>query len=591
MEQVYNRIKSDRNLYRTLCIATTLLYPALLVLVVENTHLQSIHKLAHFVTGSAGVFLYDIFFVGAIFAGLALLLRQVWAAMFVQGMALYALSLVEYFKYDANGSHFSIADLVMAGKVSDIARFASIEVNSAMVVNLAVLIIYVLWAAFLRIKVRLKPLGAISLGASALAVLTVALSVPSIYSAMYKTFGVDYRQGYGPYSTDETFQCNMQIAFLSQNISSEITRKFDKPKNYSRQSINALLPAYGEELAAPENTPDIIIIMSEAYTDFRRFENLDVPDGTYQNFDTLAREGNKGNAMVPTFGGYTAKTEYELLFGLPVKGIQDESIPHQLFTDGKPRPTFAAYLHTLGYATSFIHPFSASFYNRDKAYRGYGFDHVLFEDDLTATQSRLGEYIDDKTLVEQIKTQLEQSSKPGLVFAVSMQNHGPYTDEPEHTLKDKRLTNTENEELGRYLYGIAQTDSALGALKSYLESRDRPAVLLFVGDHYPYLGRQGKLYKKLGKSADPYSLYQQPYLLWSNRANSREIPQQRVSAFYLPHIVADYAGLPKDRFMEDMYGMMQTTPLFTFDKGENSKDKRALMQLTYDRTRGKAYSM
>ncbi|WP_312644265.1 LTA synthase family protein [Hydrogenoanaerobacterium sp.] len=591
VEYIYNRIKADRSLDITLTILTVGIFPLMLVLVVENTHLQSLPALLRFMSGSIGVLVYDYFFVAIIFAGLALILRQVWLAMFVEGCVLYSLSLVEYFKFDANGTHFSIADLVMAGKVSDIARFTKIDINFVMVINLTILILYVLWTAFLRIRVNLPVMKSLSLGAGTLALLTAVISVPAIYTSVYKLCGIDYQPTYSPYSSDEVFQNNMQIAFLSQNISERITQKLSKPQNYSEDAIEALLPEKSESQGGDFQSPDVILIMSEAYTDFRRFDGLSVPKDTYSNFDRLSREGYKGKALVPTFGGYTCKTEFELLFGLPVKGIGNEDIPHQLFTDGSPRPTFASYLKKRGYTTSFLHPFSASFYNRDKAYKSYGFDNLYFENDFTVKQTRLGGYIDDSTLVRQIQATLKQGGdKPNFIFAVSMQNHGPYTDTNKYAIKDSRLTAEEQAEVGRYLYGIGQTDKALNELTAYLKTRSKPTVLMFIGDHYPYLGKQGALYKKLTKSVSGYSLYQQPYLLWSNYRHDYALPQERVSAFYLPHILGDYINLPKDRFLTDMQQMMRTTPQYSFDLGENSPDAQALQEFTYDRTQGEAYS-
>lgn len=591
VQRIYNRIKADRNLDRALTILTVAIFPLMLVLVVENTHLQSLPALLRFMVGSVGVLIYDYFFVAIIFAALSLILRQIWLAMFIEGGVLYVLSLVEYFKFDANGTHFTLADLVMAGKVSDIARFTKIDINYVMVLNLAILIIYVLWAAFLRIRITIPPIKSCALGASAIVFLAAIISVPTLYTNIYKLCGIDYQPSYNPYSSDEVFQKNMQIAFLSQNMSERITQKLDKPQNYSQEAIQALLPTQSKPQLGDFQSPDVVLIMSEAYTDFRRFGGLPISKDTYANFDRISREGYKGKALVPTFGGYTCKTEFELLFGLPVKGIGNENIPHQLFTDGNPRPTFASYLQEQGYATSFIHPFSASFYNRDKAYRSYGFDNLYFEDDFTVNQTRLGGYIDDSTLVRQIRTTLEQKSdKPNFIYAVSMQNHGPYTDTTKYTVKDNRLTAEEQAEVGRYLYGISQTDKALDELTSYLKTRSKPTVLMFIGDHYPYLGKQGALYKKLAKSINGYSLYQQPYLLWSNYSHNYALPQERVSAFYLPHILGDYINLPKDRFMTDMQRMMKTTPQYSFDLGENNADAVALQEYSYDRTQGKAYS-
>ena len=56
------------------------LFPVFLVLIVEMNHLQSVTTLFSFVTRHFGVFLFDVFLTGAVFAAVLALVRAAWIA-------------------------------------------------------------------------------------------------------------------------------------------------------------------------------------------------------------------------------------------------------------------------------------------------------------------------------------------------------------------------------------------------------------------------------------------------------------------------------------------------------------------------------
>ena len=56
---------------------------------------------------------------------------------------------------------------------------------------------------------------------------------------------------------------------------------------------------------------------------------------------------------------------------------------HLYVADGT--PNLGAQMKALGYDTVFLHPYLASGWNRRAVYADFGFDTVLFQDDLTDT--------------------------------------------------------------------------------------------------------------------------------------------------------------------------------------------------------------
>ena len=84
-------------------------------------------------------------------------------------------------------------------------------------------------------------------------------------------------------------------------------------------------------------------------------------------------------------------------------------------------------------------------------------------------------------------------------------------------------------------------------------------------------------------------MFDQGWLLWSNRPlDENLLPQQKVSLFYLPHLLYQQAGVGEAAFVETMLYQMEETPLYSpITAGRESE---TLDLLAYDRTLGEGYS-
>ena len=101
----------------------------------------------------------------------------------------------------------------------------------------------------------------------------------------------------------------------------------------------------------------------------------------------------------------------------------------------------------------------------------------------------------------------------------------------------------------------------LAELTEFYSAQEEPVLLLFFGDHLPYLGDNRQGYIELGLSAaeiyggeDPYAAYTAPFLLWCNEAAAQELDFEaaiealelpgdgRISACYLGAAVLELCG-------------------------------------------------
>lgn len=170
-------------------------------------------------------------------------------------------------------------------------------------------------------------------------------------------------------------------------------------------------------------------------------------------------------------------------------------------------------MKALGYDTVFLHPYLASGWNRRAVYADFGFDTVLFQDDLTDT-SLIREYISDQSDYESLIRLYEKKEKgqPLFLFNVTMQNHSGY-DKPwdglERTAELTGVLAGRFPTVDQYLSLIKQSDNAFRYLINYFSQVEEPTMILLFGDHQPQVATSFYT-KMLGGSEDTWGRRHRP---------------------------------------------------------------------------------
>jgi len=588
MKKMLNLLKNirEKNAVRFggLKIAMVFAFPVFLTLMTEMAHLNGVTALIGFVAAKPGVIVFDVLVVSVIYAAFLFISRSAFFSAAFCSVFFFLFSAIEFFKYESNGMHFDVADIFMAPDLGKIASFAPIRPTAGLVTALVCLVLYAASLFMLNIKLPVrKRIGAIS-GICALVAFVGVVASKPVYKAIYSFFEINNEKDVNIFTSEEKFDDNMLIAGLTESISRQFENILSPPPEYSLEAVGKILELGGATKTAVTNdSPDIIVVMCEAFCDMRRVEGISVPDGVYAGFDYVAGSANaySGRAVVPAFCNGTAKTEFELLFGLPVKSLNNPFVPHQLLKlDGKTKETFAKYYKEAGFSTAYVHPFVKNFYNRGRTYEEYGFDNLVFMDDFNVPLTRKNGYIDDASVFRQILKLLDESEAPMYVHATTMQNHKPYvTEEYGGT------------ELDYYLELAEATSNSLKDFCNALSQREHPAIVLFIGDHLPYFGIEDDIYRDAGYTADNCgSLYEQSFLMFANYAVDYGVmPSGDVSAFYLPHLLNVCAGEPENGFTDAMLSKMRMIPVYA-DTDKVVGNDAELDMLTYDRTLGEGYS-
>lgn len=295
--------------------------------------------------------------------------------------------------------------------------------------------------------------------------------------------------------------------------------------------------------------PDIVVIQSESFFDpriVRGYENTDLTP----NLTRLAAEGMSGPLHVPTYGGGTIRTEFEVLTGLSLRYFSNMQFPY-LQLNEKVVPSMVRTLRAHGYETVAIHGNDPTFWNRNTAFKVLGFDRFVSQSSFPPNAPMDGKYMADSAMTDEIMAQLKDAGPPQFLFAISLEAHGPYDVEPnDRALRDAipvpaTVGAKDKVEVQNYLYHMQHADEELGRLAALLAKRSRPTLLLFYGDHLPGLT---DAYRATGFVNGQDMLSQAGTWLLVDPRNPGQPQHIDMASWMLPGMLLERAGIHDDAY-------------------------------------------
>jgi phosphoglycerol transferase MdoB-like AlkP superfamily enzyme len=319
----------------------------------------------------------------------------------------------------------------------------------------------------------------------------------------------------------------------------------DAPAGYSQAAMSAIKQPVAAPVVPPQ-PPDIIMVMSESFWDPTRLPGVTLtPDPL-----DFTRSVQSGHVLSPEFGGMTSNVEFEALTGFSNAMLPYGSIPYQQYVRSE-TPSLASFLKSAGYRTLAVHPFQEWFWNRGPVYEAFGFDEFLSEDQLPHIKKR-GKLAGDAALIDEIINQAKATTEPLFLFAVTLQNHGPYEADryPDPTIE----VGTDAGEAARgairsFAQGMSDSDDSLERLIEWARKRERETIVVYFGDHLPPLGphyvstgfMEDNVANRFAPPAEMIPQHETPLVVWSNREGSVS-DIGTVSPSFLPKYVLETAG-------------------------------------------------
>ena len=191
-----------------------------------------------------------------------------------------------------------------------------------------------------------------------------------------------------------------------------------------------------------------------------------------------------GNLLVSGFGAYTMRTEYALLFGREESDLGFRRFDPFLTALRDSSYALPIRLRPAGWRSLFIHPHDMRFYGRDRILPASGFDRLVGEESFAPPAKGEGRYVTDAAIAHEILTRAAEATDPTLLYAVTIENHGPWSAD-----KDAAAQGSDSRSPGllveKYRRLVGKGDTMLAELRAGIAALQRPALLVFFGDHRP----------------------------------------------------------------------------------------------------------
>ena len=351
--------------------------------------------------------------------------------------------------------------------------------------------------------------------------------------------------------------------FLASFIKQSKNLFNEKPENYSIQNLENIISEkdYTSIIEESEDSPNIVVIMSESFSDLTVNGEFETSEEYMSYFYSLKENTIRGNTYVSVFGGQTPNSEWEFLTNNSMAFMPYRTVPYQQYIR-KPSYSLANTLKAQGYTANAIHPWYGSGYRRNAIYPLLGFDSFESLETLEDLEY-IRKYPTDLSTYKNIIKQFENKSEDEKIFnfTVTMQNHSGYDLEGyESTVF---LTDIENcPRVEQYLSVMQESDKALKYLINYFENYNEKTIILFFGDHQPpYF--EDEFWETIMKDpTNETTKYITPFFLWANY-DIEEKYIDKISLNYLSILLMDTAGLNTTAYMNFLRNMQTEIPVIT----------------------------
>lgn len=487
--------------------------------------------------------------------------RPLWGLVTCQ-VLMFVVALIEFFKLQIRGDAFIPTDLIAAPEAADIVFGPNfvLSIRNEILIAFYALILVALLAH--KVMTKTLPRPSVRISVSIGAVILIIISFPLVFTN--HTF-LSEKAGITNMNEEPSANASVNGFFMSFLMNTDVF-SMDAPAIYDKNQIDSLIRNSAltvktdipEETAGTGQKPDnIIFIMNESFYDLRELDDSfkDIPVMPY--FDSLKSETESGFIVVPIIGGGTCNTEFEVLTGFSDYFYPAGAYPYEQYVNQN-TVSLASVLKADGYSAEAVHPNVPSFWDRDQVYKFFGFDTFISEtafEDVDKNRSLTR----DRDVYDVILNHLAEQEGPTFTFAVTIQNHQPYTTTGKEAAYGLHSDKYNSPDLDNYMNLIRQSDEDLKYLIESLRNSEEKTVVVFFGDHAPALGSD--FYNSItGKHLEEYST---PYMIWANYDAGFTPGENTMSANWLGSYVLYRVGIDAGPWFSYIDRLREVIPCFS----------------------------
>ncbi len=413
----------------------------------------------------------------------------------------------------------------------------------------------------------------------------LALGLALIAAVASNVYGTNYCSEYG--ITIDTWY--IAGSYTTQAYLPTFIAAFQKmipqaPEGYSVEGAEELIGSYAAaydedpELGASEaraaaveqfeeERPCVVAIMNETFSDLSIFDWMD-PD--YEGptfFNSIDDCLQRGVLYTSVNGGGTPNSEFEFMTSNSMASFGMGVYPYSIYNLSR-TGNLAGQFKALGYSTLAVHPCYPQNWNRTNVYESFGFDRFLSIDDFEGAETYRTRVTDQATY-DLILDELASGDGPQFILDVTMQNHSGYDTGlvPEDELVKYQLASGTNDALiDEYVASVTKSDQALEEFLGALSKLDRKVVVVFFGDHQPYMTVNYNAAYGYDDGGDDFqqNVYQTKYIMWANydvEGNAQESEVVDLDASSLGAAFLQAVGAPLSDYQKARLKLRDALPV------------------------------
>lgn len=411
-----------------------------------------------------------------------------------------------------------------------------------------------------------------------------------------------------PYSQKMNYYNTGFIGGFLYNLKVE---PMDEPEGYSKAKIKEITEKYQKiadekNKAVEEESPNIVFVMSESFSDPSRLNGVEVSGEPLADYYEVADQTYSGNMLSQNYGGGTANIEFEALTGFSMALFNAQlTTPYTMLVPKMDQlPSIVSALNAQSYQTTAIHPYNTSMYKREDVYQTLGFDQFISERTMTYTDTiENNPYISDESAYKEVMTLLKEEKTPQFIHLVTMQTHMPYNGKYDRLGYSAEISDGSGTlDLENYLQDISYSSTALKQFTEELKNLSRRTLVVFWGDHLP-----GIYSDTIQAKNDKQTLHETQFLMFDSKGKlEKKTTQDAItSPFYFAANLMEQTNQTTNGFYQLLLSLEQELPAFErelyYQNGQWYKeaqfnrsqqeiyDEYQLIQ--YDIVAGKQYSL
>ena len=285
------------------------------------------------------------------------------------------------------------------------------------------------------------------------------------------------------------------------------------PDNYNKEEVDKINKNFIESKSIGKKYKNIIYIQLESIMDVTLIEGLGFNKDPLESFKNIASKSIHGCLKVPSYGGKTVRTEFEVLTSQNLDFRTPGEIPYVQAIGKKVLESTPHILSNTGYETTIIHNYQANFYNRKEVFSNIGYERYIPMEYMDGIDLKKGIIQSDEILFNYIRNVIKNNDRDKFIHAITVGTHGSYNI---NRLEKENITITKNdsdiseEDLGKikdYVNRVYLLDLEISKFIEYVDNLDEATLVVMYSDHLPLIyTNQDKYYKK-NKEDVPYFIY------------------------------------------------------------------------------------